>query len=209
MVGSVSGNTNRLAIDLGSVSSSQRHAEVFKKLDTNGDGKIDATELAAVTEAKGKGKDAAAIMKEVDTNGDGAIDSSENDAFLTTMEAHRGGKMPPPGPPPSGGPKGGKPGAASTNHNQIFDKLDTNKDGKVSLEELLAATTDDSTSSDVQDLFKSMDSDSDGSISQSELDTFLTKLEKELETLMHTSRKYSADGKDTTSGLGQSIDSVA
>jgi Ca2+-binding EF-hand superfamily protein len=204
MIGSVSGNTNRLSIDPGSLSSSQRHAAIFKKLDVNGDGTISKAELGVVASGNRNGKDAAAIMNEVDTNGDGGIDQAENDAFLSKLESQGKPKMPPPGQGPRGG-NGVQSGNSSEDHSKIFDELDTNKDGKVSLQELMAAATDETASSELENLLKSMDVDADGSISKGELDSFLTKLEEEMKLL---SQPYGKDGKGIAAGPGQTVDAV-
>jgi Ca2+-binding EF-hand superfamily protein len=208
MIGSVGTNTCGLASVFSSISASQRHAQMFKKLDTNGDGKIDAAELQAGAPKDGKSKDAATIMKEVDTSGDGSIDSTENDAFLTKMEAQGNPGVPPPGPKPSGGPQGRPADSSSQDVSAIFDKLDTNKDGVVSLQELMAATGDDGTTSDLNDLFTSIDSNSDGSVTKDELSTFLAKLEEEVATPAKLTQSYNGQGMGTASGIGQSVDTA-
>ncbi len=61
--------------------------EIFKKLDTNGDGSIDIDELSAAKGGKaGKGEDAKTRMARFDTNGDGKIDASENEAAMARMD---------------------------------------------------------------------------------------------------------------------------
>ena len=70
----------------------------------------------------------------------------------------------PGGPPPSGG-------AASSE--EVYDALDTNKDGVVSQEEFLAAKPDDVSTEDATALFKSLDTENTGSITQDQLSEFL------------------------------------
>ena len=99
---------------------------MFKKLDTNGDGKIDKSELQSATKS-GKGPSADELMSKADTNGDGSISLDELKSSMPTK---------PPGGP-AGGPSGaGKPsGAASTSTTKTYDAADTNKDGTVSASE--------------------------------------------------------------------------
>lgn len=59
--------------------------EMFKKLDTNGDGSVDLTELQAA-QKNGKGPDPAKMMQAMDANGDGKIDESENEAAIAKMK---------------------------------------------------------------------------------------------------------------------------
>jgi Ca2+-binding EF-hand superfamily protein len=215
MVSSVSSNSSLWASQVANANSAaQRHKEMFERLDANSDGKIDTSELKAGLPTQGNGKDAAAIMKEVDTSGDGVIDEGENDAFLTKMESNKKAGGPPPGAPPAGGPPPGgggmKSGSSSVSATKIFDKLDTNKDGKVSLQELMAAINTDETESDATDLLKQIDSDSDGSISKDEFNNYLTKLEKQLDTIIQVVQSYSEQGTtQNDSTVGGTVNTLA
>jgi Ca2+-binding EF-hand superfamily protein len=186
---------------------------MFKKLDTNGDGKIDASELQAALPKDWKGKDATAIMKEADSNGDGSIDTSENDAFLTKMESQSatngtsqaGGTPPSGGPPPGGGPRGGGAKASSTSSSSssastVYDSRDTNKDGKVSFEEMLAALEKESENTTVSS------TKDDSSDSQS---TFLKKLEEQMNRLTQSVQTYTGQGTGSDLSLGGSLDRMA
>jgi Ca2+-binding EF-hand superfamily protein len=208
MTSSIGSTTPRFSIDLNSVSAAQRHAAVFKKVDSNGDGKIDGSELQAMATGSKNDADSAAILKAIDTNGDGGIDEAENDAFMTKMESQGSGRMQPSGSRPQGPPPGGQSGSASENNAKIFDELDTNKDGKVSLQELMAAAGDDSDDSSIQDLLKSIDTDSDGSISNDEFDTFMTKLEEEMQAFTQSIQSYDEEGNENSNDRGRNLDSV-
>ncbi|GEM_PF-3895559 len=52
-----------------------KHRCRFAKMDKNGDGGLDASELAGM--AKRTGKDASQLLSELDTNKDGKVDSGE------------------------------------------------------------------------------------------------------------------------------------
>jgi hypothetical protein len=97
--------------EFSSVSMSQMREERFKRLDANGDGVIDKSELQAGMKSKA-GKNAPTvdeIFDRVDLNKDGVIDKDEDEAAAKEMEnnmpAHRGqeankgksGFPPPPG----------------------------------------------------------------------------------------------------------------
>lgn len=151
MISQINSSMSLAAEGTGISSASQRHQEMFTKLDTNGDQKIDVVELQAGAPADGRGKDAAAILAEADTNGDGKIDASENEAFLSKMESKGKPSGPPPGPPPAGGA-----GATENSEDQVYDPRDTNKDGVVSLQELLAAEDDEAADKGIKTLLASL-----------------------------------------------------
>ena len=105
------------------------------------------------------------------------------------------------GPPPGGGQQGAPPppppnegglmSSDSTSTSQIFDAMDTNKDGTVSTEELMAALGGESSS---------------GESSSSNTSASLQDQIKELNNLLKTLSKY-VDSKGTESGSLVSITS--
>lgn len=63
--------------------------EMFKKLDQDGNGGIDKSELRAISKKEGSNKakpNPDEIFDKIDTNHDGVIDESENDAAMAEFE---------------------------------------------------------------------------------------------------------------------------
>jgi len=117
---------------------------------------------------------------------------------LPGAASETGGKAPPSGPPPGPPPAsmngggfsadtmsallgsqessgssgaGGSKGSGSSFSSEVIDAADTNGDGTVSLEELAASLSADSSS--LTDAFSKVDSDGDGQITSTELDAGL------------------------------------
>lgn len=57
-----------------------RYAEMLKKYDKNGDGKLDEAEKAVMQEENKKRRDAE-VLKKYDKNGDGKLDDAEREAM--------------------------------------------------------------------------------------------------------------------------------
>jgi Ca2+-binding EF-hand superfamily protein len=207
-MGSIGSSGIQSLSGLSAAAAAQRQQDMFKRLDTDGDGKITEKELKSGIPENGKGPSAAEILKQIDTNKDGSIDKGENDAFMTKME--KSGR--PPKPPRGGGPKGPPPsgGAASSNTAaQIFDELDTNKDGKVSMTELLAAMGKVKDDADVKELFNKVDTNGDGLIDKDENESFLKALEERRNATQSDPDSYDAEGNGRSNGIGGSVDEIA
>jgi Ca2+-binding EF-hand superfamily protein len=141
-------------------SGSDRSAEIFASADADGDGTLTADELAADMAAHappGASGDtatmAADLVSKGDTDGDGTLSSGEFAAL-----------KPPGGPLPGGPPPGGPPPSDASSSDTAstdatsYDPADTNKDGQVSMSELLASLQSaagqlSGFSSDASDLF--------------------------------------------------------
>ncbi|MDR1613763.1 MAG: EF-hand domain-containing protein [Planctomycetota bacterium] len=136
--------------------------DLYSKADENGDGRIDQSEISSLL-AQMKSSQAesgqnsddgdrqfgpseeeiAAIFAEVDSDGDGFLSLDDFAAFGEKMRANgnQPSGAPPSGdPPPVGGSLSGSGVAKSDEEDiaAIFDAADTDGDGKVSLEELIA-----------------------------------------------------------------------
>jgi len=133
----------------------QMRQQMFSKIDTNGDGKHDADELAAmVANGPQGGPSVEDILASADTDGDGSISESE---FNNAQQA------------PPGGMSGA--GAMSTEDflSQLFSQADENEDGVIDEDELaqiVAMGPKDGPSAD--ELLSQLDADGDGSISETE-----------------------------------------
>jgi Ca2+-binding EF-hand superfamily protein len=185
--------------------------KVFKSADQNGDGSISKDELSKLLSNSSQSNTTADdLMSALDTNKDGSISKSESDAAIDKAGQQRHAHGPPPPLPPD---DSSSSSSDKTSSNQIFDALDTNKDGTVSASELLAAlSSKDSSSSDnsssdtnssstsssavssaVKKIFNAMDTNQDGSVSKSELESALTK------KAHHHESQITADSSSTKS----------
>lgn len=139
-----------------------RSAEIFASADANGDGTITADELAADMAShapKGAGGDtsqmAADLVSRADKDGDGVLSADEFKA-AAPKGGPRGAGGPPPGPPPTE-QADSRSSASGGGSQKTYDAADTNKDGTVSMSELLASLQSSSTaasgfSTDVSDV---------------------------------------------------------
>jgi Ca2+-binding EF-hand superfamily protein len=166
MVSSISGNS------FSSASLIQMRQEMFNMIDQNSDGALDKSELQGLS-----GKSSSEIdsfISKLDTDGNSAISQQEFEAGLSKlfqeMKSQSGdgasAAPPPPPPPPSSED-------SSDSSSGIFDSLDTNKDGYVSLDELKAGNVPDA-----EKIFSEIDTDGDNKISQSESDAFEQKMKE-------------------------------
>ena len=153
-------------------------AEMFAKMDTNGDGSVDKAEFTAFGKqmaAKiGKADKSEEIFAKIDTDGDGKISQAENEAFASQMQAMR--------------PQGGPPPGGAKSPDEMFAKMDANGDGSVDKAEFEAffqqmANKTESTD-ESNDLFSQIDTDGDGKISKSESATFAAKMESQMQSML-------------------------
>ena len=158
---------------------SQMRQNFFNKIDQNSDGSINKTEFADSLKAM-KGVNADDTFSKLDTNSDNSISKDELNAAMDKMDEQLKKNPPPPPPPPMGGSGKGNTASASsdeTKSNKIFDSLDTNKDGYISITELMAAS-DEKTANKIM---AEVDTDKDGKISKDENDAFLKKMQENMQ----------------------------
>lgn len=150
-------------------------AELFSKLDTDGSGSLEQTEVQSLTEkiseATGVSVDLAEFLTTYDTDADGAL--SEDEA-VTALEANR-----PQGPPPEGMMvgMGAMQGSGGPDYAQMFSEMDTDGDSSISATEAesLADIIGNATGTTIKadDLVTAYDADGDGALSAEETATAL------------------------------------
>lgn len=117
--------------------------EVLAKYDTNGDGKLDDTEKAAMKadlEAKRK-----ALIAKYDVDGNGVLDATERAAMEAALEAEHLAEL-----------------------TAKFTALDTDASGDLSLTEFSAGAPSGATAARIQEHFTKLDTDKSGGISLAE-----------------------------------------
>ena len=166
--------------------------QLFKKADTDGDGSISKAELSKMVSSSDSKNSSSGdeLFTQMDSDGNGSISKLESDAAIAkvSQQMQTQGMHPqgPPPPPPSQGDSTSS--ASSTDSSTVYDPMDTNKDGKVSASELVAAlaksvnssTGSSETSSmqkDIQALATALKS---GNVSDAQ--TALTALQKDVST---------------------------
>jgi Ca2+-binding EF-hand superfamily protein len=102
-------------------------SDLYAEMDADGDGSVSSAEFVAARPDDVSEENATALFESIDTENTGSI----------TQEQFAAGMRPAGGPPPGG--MGGAPASEDEeSESETFDAMDTNKDGVVSADELLA-----------------------------------------------------------------------
>jgi Ca2+-binding EF-hand superfamily protein len=166
-ISGVSGSSNAWAAV--NTQRSQHQAKMFAKVDTDGSGGVDQTELGTmlsnISEKTGVSLgDAKELFTQMDSNSDGSLSSDELDAGMKAL-------MPPPPSTMEFAQSRGM-GGSEGSQDDLFAKVDTDGDGSVSKDELqvLADKMKSDTGQDMVQDFSKLDTDGDGKLTQAEFE---------------------------------------
>ncbi len=166
-ISGVSGSSNAWAAL--NTQRSQHQAKMFAKVDTDGSGGVDQTELdsmlSKISEKTGASVgDAKELFTQMDSNSDGSLSSDELDTGMQAL-------MPPPPSTMEFAQSRGM-GGSEDSQDDLFAKVDTDGDGSVSQDELKVLTDkiQEDTGQDLSEDFAKLDTDGDGSLSQTEFE---------------------------------------
>lgn len=148
---------------------SQHQAKMFAKVDADGSGGVDQTELGTmlsdISEKTGASLgDAKELFTQMDSNSDGSLSSDELDAGMKAL-------MQPPASTMEFAQSRGMGGSGGS-QDDLFAKVDTDGDGSVSQDELQVLTDKikEDTGQDVSQDFAKLDTDGDGQLTQTEFE---------------------------------------
>ncbi|MCK9293572.1 MAG: EF-hand domain-containing protein [Desulfobulbaceae bacterium] len=155
--------------------------QMFGKVDTDGSGAVDQTELASfaegLSEQTGIEINAEEALSAYDADGDGALSQQE-------MEAMMGAYMPPPPIMPAAGEESGdtamNPGSMPPppDKEEMFNSIDADGSGTIDESELASfvdqLAEDTGIELNAEDALSTYDTDGDGALSQEEMDTMMT-----------------------------------
>lgn len=181
--------------------------KAFAKMDANGDGGVDKSELSAFLQktsstnstgtstSTSDSSDVDDLFDDMDADSDGSITQQEASDAVNNMlkqlqgqmmnaRVGGGGGMPP--PPPMGPPPG-----AEQSDEEMFSSIDSDSDGNISQTELAAMLDQTSKNSganqgpSVDDILSRDDTDGDGQISKDEFSTAMSQRRSETESRMN------------------------
>lgn len=144
---------------------SQMQAKMFNKVDADGSGGVDQTELQAlftdISQKTGAVLDAAEQFSAMDSNADGSLSSDE---LAQGMQSRM--------PPPPSTMEFAQSRSTNVQSGDLFTKVDSNSDGSVDEAEMTAFTDmmKADTGRDSPASFSTLDADGDGSLTQDEFD---------------------------------------
>ncbi len=134
--------------------------DLFKSIDSDGDGSISKDELTSALSSSDDSDSSINVddlLAQLDSDGSGGISQDELSAAMP--------------PPPHGGMGGpGGLGGAGGSSEDLISSLDSNGDGVISADELAAAGKGDD-SDQLSQLFSQLDTDGSGGISSDELNS--------------------------------------
>lgn len=160
----------------------EHDARMFAKVDSDGSGGVDATELAAMLEHAGQSGDSAELLKKMDGDGDGSLSSDELSQGMRDL-------MPPPSSTLDFAQSRGAAANDASGDSDAFATLDADGDGQLSRSEFEAgraqqgprgaggpppaqaggsSSSTGSTSSSSSASFDPLDVNQDGTVSQIE-----------------------------------------
>jgi Ca2+-binding EF-hand superfamily protein len=171
---------------------SEMRQKMFNKIDTNGDGSIDKTEMSALLQ-QNTSQDTSSLIDKIfstqDTDQNGLISLIESNSTMEKLgqEMKQGGGISAvSGMPPS--------------PDKVFDTADTDKDGFVSKDELAAVMGQNG--NNIDKLFSKIDIDGDGLISRTEDETFRKQMTERMQQ-----NESASSGTNNISGFVQDLQS--
>jgi Ca2+-binding EF-hand superfamily protein len=185
---------------------SQHQAKMFAKVDTDGSGGVEQTELSSMlSDISAKSGtslgDSKELFSKMDSNADGSLSSDElaqgmkalmpppstmdfaQSRSATGSSGTQAGQRPD-GPPPAGGPGGADGTSTASGSSTTYDPLDINQDGTVSEMERLAGA--------LKQLATTQQTDSSGNSASSEIAKLAQKLYEQIRADLHSSGKSSS-----------------
>ena len=173
-----------------STSTSQIWQQFISKTDTNSDGAVGVSELAALIGGDDSTSEAQSLIDTFDSDTDGTLSEAEFEAAVggSNLSGDYLGLQEMPSAPPPAPSGGGASGSTDEESSveDVFSSLDTNEDGAISLEELQAALGID-------------DSDENTSEETSEADSAQTLMDLVQQALTDSESSAEADADDFAS----------
>lgn len=120
------GGVNR-SWDSGASRKAEHEARMFAKVDSDGSGGVDATELATMLEHTGQSGDSAELLKQMDGNGDGSLSSDELSQGMRELM-----------PPPASTMEFAQSRGAANDEVDVFSEMDADGDGQLTRAEFEA-----------------------------------------------------------------------
>jgi len=201
---------------------SARQDKMFAKVDADGSGSVDKTELQGLLDhiAKKTGKSLGSaddVMAKLDSNGDGSLSKDELKAGMKSLmpapkstvdfaHKHGGGPRPPDGDADdASGASAASASSGTSSTSASTDPLDANGDGTVSAQERAAGAMKDV----MKALMAAADTDGDKKISKSEAQVFKSQVDTAVHTLSSgSSASGSSGGSDPGSSSSDPMSSA-